>query len=182
MLKSWKHLKLKPWVESSSSIQPNSWSAVPGNFAQLQGSLLLLPSCVFQVWMLTMKGSFNGKSCSAWHHLAYLPLPLKENLLCQVFEINCVLIYQINKTPCTIKKKNLRLLFLFSWLLAKLCVAGVNPWLLSGLCGHHTNEAASLCPTVRGLLSSLCPLIATSQALVLLNRGILNAPAQHWQD
>ena len=68
---------------------------------------------------------------------------------------------------------------LFSWLFTKLCVAEVNPWLLSGLCGHHTNEAATLSPTVRGLLSSLCPLIATSQALVLLNRGLLNDPALH---
>ena len=50
------------------------------------------------------------------------------------------------------------------FMVTKLCVVGVNPWLLSGLCGHHTNEAATLSPTVRGLLSSLCPLIATSQA------------------
>ena len=180
MLKSWKHLKLKPWVESSSSIQPNSWSAVPGNFAQLQGSLSCSPPVFSKCECWQWKDLLMWRAAQAWHHLAYLPLPLKENLLFQVFEIICVLINKLNKTPCTIKK--LRLLFLCSWLLAKLCVAGVNPWLLSGLCGHHTNEAASLSATVRGLLSSLCPLIATSQALVLLNTGILNAPALHWQD
>ena len=112
MLKSWKHLKLKPWVESSSSIQPNSWSAVPGNFAQLQGSLSCSPPVFSKCECWQWKDLLMWRAAQAWHHLAYLPLPLKENLLCQVFEINCVLIYKLNKTPCTIKKKKI-VIFMF---------------------------------------------------------------------